>query len=822
MILTLTSNNENLGYVIQKNPNTLMDIRKLRLGKLYNKFITPKQYVSYFKDSNDKCSYGDRVFSYLDISRYSSSAIILGMITELFSTPLKKIHELDTVTEHTITVEAVLIPREKQFERIIKMYPNVNVELTHIRNNIYRLEISTTSTLHYLINITALFMLFNTFYSKDYVDNKDGAIVKYLNILNNTNAPYFIRHKFQQTMLNSPKKFEKYYNQLADKSITLLMGNTQEHRYQFISKILYKDIPYLPLLDVGCGSGFYVSRFKKDRPIYAIERDENWRERVGKKYKVPVFKDITEFKYDKPVDVLITEVIEHNTIEEATHILNYILDNVNYRYIVITTPNREFNRYYGINGYREDDHKWEMTKNEFKEYIALLTTDRTTIERVDHIGVGDCVDGVYSTLGCVVRSNREIKNTDIEVLKDRDNDVIKDAIKSYKFNKKLASKEQKHIQHMVNVGIRYLGATIPPASSDRDKMLLETLENGLNHYHKKGVYDLVLQPKYMGSRCQLYLFKDSTKNMAVSRKGFIIRESRVPGIEQLLSDKSKEYKHIMDELDVDHIIIDGELLPWSILGSGLIEHTYLPTYDLVKLEQQKLLECEFDKSLSDMVKIVKEDIAYMANPPETPEQIKAYGYRKHKNNQYVLNEPKFNCKEHLINIEKYKRQLDIYGKDGDIEFKGFDILYASKNGERVEIPWSIDDRFRKVNNDEILVVNKDTELRVVKEWYKRLVSRDLEGCVIKPITPQTNVSPAIKVRNNEYLRLIYGYNYTDRENYEEFVRSKQTGGKVKLAINEAKINDRLLDVELGSDEHYRLLEKFTFKIHGELELDPKL
>jgi protein phosphatase len=74
------------------------------------------------------------------------------------------------------------------------------------------------------------------------------------------------------------------------------------------------------------------------------------------------------------------------------------------------------------------------------------------------------------------------------------------------------------------------------------------------------------------------------------------------------------------------------------------------------------------------------------------------------------------------------------------------------------------------------------------QWWKELTSRGGEGMVVKPLEfvargPRGLVQPAVKCRGPEYLRIIYGPEYTAPENLER-LRARGLSAKRSLALRE--------------------------------------
>jgi protein phosphatase len=70
-------------------------------------------------------------------------------------------------------------------------------------------------------------------------------------------------------------------------------------------------------------------------------------------------------------------------------------------------------------------------------------------------------------------------------------------------------------------------------------------------------------------------------------------------------------------------------------------------------------------------------------------------------------------------------------------------------------------------------------------WWEEKTATGGEGMVVKPLAflPEKGCQPAVKVRGREYLRIIYGPEYTEPENLSR-LRSRGLGAKRALASKE--------------------------------------
>lgn len=82
-------------------------------------------------------------------------------------------------------------------------------------------------------------------------------------------------------------------------------------------------------------------------------------------------------------------------------------------------------------------------------------------------------------------------------------------------------------------------------------------------------------------------------------------------------------------------------------------------------------------------------------------------------------------------------------------------------------------------------------------WWEELTGRGGEGMVVKPFDFVATgrrglVQPAVKCRGREYLRIIYGPEYTASENLER-LRSRGLGAKRSLALREFALGVEALE-----------------------------
>jgi hypothetical protein len=75
-------------------------------------------------------------------------------------------------------------------------------------------------------------------------------------------------------------------------------------------------------------------------------------------------------------------------------------------------------------------------------------------------------------------------------------------------------------------------------------------------------------------------------------------------------------------------------------------------------------------------------------------------------------------------------------------------------------------------------------------WWLDLTAAGGEGMVVKPVLPGRRIQPGLKIRGREYLRIIYGPDYTDSL---DVLRNRSLGRKRNLALREHGLGLEALD-----------------------------
>jgi hypothetical protein len=395
--------------------------------------------------------------------------------------------------------------------------------------------------------------------------------------------------------------------------------------------------------------------------------------------------------------------------------------------------------------------------------------------------------------------------------------------------RQLDYKERRRLLFAAKNKINYISGTMSPSGSDVAKGTLESVEKALNYYKNLGVTKLCLQPKYMGSRAELFLdCKDITKSYATTRKGYPIRLN----LGEAYAKVYEKLKPMIEKENLDWILLDTELMPWHALGQGLIESQYEPVSKGLGSELELLRETGFEEQLTKLQEEMVESEYTKLTSQMSKEKLKKV-IPAHKCSAYSALQDfqwiplDFQDDYYLI----YTKQLELYATAGETHFKPFSILKSCSQGvEKLYFDHNNEDLFNLVSDDECCVVDLDDPkaLEHAEGFFADIIAKDLEGVVFKPQAAYIkDVAPYMKVRNPNYLSIIYGYDYFFKPKYDRLVRQKRVARKLQASITEYEYGKQLLEIpydEISKDNtlYTNLVAALILEEKKEEHFDPRL
>ena len=134
------------------------------------------------------------------------------------------------------------------------------------------------------------------------------------------------------------------------------------------------------------------------------------------------------------------------------------------------------------------------------------------------------------------------------------------------------------------------------------------------------------------------------------------------------------------------------------------------------------------------------------------------------------------------------------------------------------------------DNEEYLIINKSdpNRLTTAQAYFDRLtISKQMEGVVIKPQMHKKKIAPYIKVRNPNYLTIVYGPDYQVGKRYQTLLKKKSVTKKLQRSITEFELGLEMLvqsyaSINIDNVQLQQIVANLLFECEKEAELDPRL
>ncbi|MFF0308273.1 polynucleotide kinase-phosphatase [Streptosporangium sp. NPDC004379] len=353
----------------------------------------------------------------------------------------------------------------------------------------------------------------------------------------------------------------------------------------------------------------------------------------------------------------------------------------------------------------------------------------------------------------------------------------------------------------------YLPPTMaPPETSSLDGCLEHPAE-AFAEFAAAGVTRVVCQEKHMGSRAVAVLARnaevaaarfgvsDGSAGVVHTRTGRSFFKDTAGLVDRL----RRACEPLMDELGTDWLVLDAELLPWSAKAEGLIRGQYASVGAAARAalpEAVAALEAAAGRGL---------DVGDLLD----------------RTRRRLDNAARFR--------DAYARYCwEVDGLDG-LRLAPFQILACEGRVTALEPhTWHLETLSRLT--DPLIAPTRhvfadlasDSSREAATAWWSELTAAGGEGMVVKPLdAPEgSRTQPGIKVRGREYLRIVYGPDYT--ESLAE-LRHRFLGRKRSLALREYALGLEALSRLAEGEPLWRVHEPVFAVLALESEpVDPRL
>ncbi|MFB9892138.1 polynucleotide kinase-phosphatase [Planobispora takensis] len=384
----------------------------------------------------------------------------------------------------------------------------------------------------------------------------------------------------------------------------------------------------------------------------------------------------------------------------------------------------------------------------------------------------------------------------------------------------------------------YLPPTMAPPETSRREGYLEHPAEAFAEFAEAGVTRVVCEEKHMGSRAVAVLARDHKTAAARfgvddGSAGAVYTRTGRPFFNrpelagELVERLRRVCAPLMDELDSDWLVLDCELLPWSAKAEGLIRDQYASV-----------------------------GAAARTALPEVVAALEAAAGRG-----VDVGDALDRARLRSVNASRFRDAYARYcrpvsGLDG-VSLAPFQILACEGRATAATEPhpWHLDLLSRL--DDPLITptrhiyadLDSPESVRAATAWWESLTVAGGEGMVVKPVTvpgarPEAaesdaavdggtepsrsgaarrgldRVQPGIKVRGREYLRIIYGPDYTESL---DILRNRFLGRKRSLALREHALGLEALSRLADGEPLWRVHEPVFAVLALESEpVDPRL
>ncbi|MFN0026354.1 MAG: polynucleotide kinase-phosphatase [Acidimicrobiales bacterium] len=369
----------------------------------------------------------------------------------------------------------------------------------------------------------------------------------------------------------------------------------------------------------------------------------------------------------------------------------------------------------------------------------------------------------------------------------------------------------------------YLPPTMAPAATSDRPDVLEHPDQAFSGFRRDGVYQVVCQEKHMGSRAVVVVCRDPE----VAQRRFGVAGDRAAGViytrtgRAFFNDETTQtalldrVRHTFDaidawtELQTDWAVLDCELLPWSAKAEDLLRTQYasVGAAAVATLHAEEAIWTQAAARLEPAVALAARAGERLAMAEQFRDAYRRYCW-------------------------------PVEGIDG-VRLAPFQVL-ATEGRTRARDPhqWHLGFArrlavaspawFQATGAIEVDLSHGDgnSEAAAVA-WWEALTAAGGEGMVVKPldvIAHRDNglVQPGVKCRGREYLRIIYGPEYTTPTQLDR-LRSRALGHKRSLALREFGLGIEALDRFVAGEPLYRVHECVFGVLALESEpVDPRL
>jgi protein phosphatase len=361
----------------------------------------------------------------------------------------------------------------------------------------------------------------------------------------------------------------------------------------------------------------------------------------------------------------------------------------------------------------------------------------------------------------------------------------------------------------------YLPPTMSPVETSRLPDLLEHPAEAFSYYRNNGVPQVICEEKHMGSRAVAIVCQDE----AAARARFGVVDEGIGMVytrtgRRFFNDAALEAELLArvrdaataagywEQFNTTWLALDCELMPWSAKAQELLQKQYAAVGSAAQM------------ALGETIGVLE---AAATHYPDMAPLLERFQARADRVNHY---------------IDSYRRYCWEVHSIADLRLAPFHLL-ATEGAVHVDKShrWHMEtlaqlrgsgDPLLYPTAWQIVDVTDEASLEAGARWWEEMTGRGGEGMVVKPMDFIASgrrglLQPAVKVRGREYLRIIYGPEYTAPDQIDH-LRSRGLNAKRSLALREFALGVEALE-RFARKEPLRRVHECVFGVLA-LESEP--
>ncbi|QDV78475.1 polynucleotide kinase-phosphatase [Botrimarina mediterranea] len=365
----------------------------------------------------------------------------------------------------------------------------------------------------------------------------------------------------------------------------------------------------------------------------------------------------------------------------------------------------------------------------------------------------------------------------------------------------------------------YLPPTMSPSETSTKEGYLEYPEEALGYFRSQGVPTVVCEEKHMGSRAVVVVCRDeevAAKRFGVQGEAGVIttrtgrRFFNDLAMEAALLERVRaalSAAGFWEEHQTEWVVLDCELMPWSAKAQELVKSQYAAVGAAAKAALPPVVDAlrTTAKRLNGEASELLEGLA------------EKFGGQRQAASRFV------DAYRHYCwpveSVEDYRlAPFHLLATEGRV--------HVQQNHE-----WHMQSLAKVCRQDprvllatpyRVIDVTDPEQVNQAVRWWTELTEAGGEGMVVKPLDfisrgKRGLLQPAVKCRGREYLRIIYGPDYTSGANLTR-LRSRGLGAKRSLALREFALGIEALE-RLVRREPLRRVHECVFGVLA-LESEP--